>query len=263
MRFRIYLLFLLLSNAVLVHSQELFTPPLKATPAFIKDEKLIYQIKYGLVVGGITTLSLSDSVYDGKKVFHAMAVGQTTGLANTIYGVEDIYQSWFDKKSNLPLKSIRNIREGRYKHYNEVTYNRNNNTVNSFLSGIHQVPEKILDLASTFYYLRRVNFSKVNEGDTFLLNMYFSDAIFPFHFRYMGKEMIRTKFGKINCLKICPIVEVGRMFKSPNDLTIWFTDDDNCIPVLVKMDIRIVGAVYLKLIQYENTANPFIPLTKK
>ena len=53
------------------------------------------------------------------------------------------------------------------------------------------------------------------------------------------------------------------MFKAQNDLTIWFTDDENCIPVLVKMDIRIVGAVYLKLIQYENTANPFIFLTSK
>ena len=79
----------------------------------------------------------------------------------------------------------------------------------------------------------------------------------------MGKETIRTKFGKINCLKLRPIVEVGRMFKAQNDLTIWFTDDENCIPVLVKMDIRIVGAVYLKLIQYENTANPFMLLATK
>jgi hypothetical protein len=260
---RTILFFVLLLKALYVDAQELFTPPVKANRAFVQGEKLTYQIKYGFVVGGITTLTLTDSVYNGKKVFHALAVGQTTGLANTLYGVEDIYESWFDKKSNLPLKSVRNIKEGRYKHYNEVTYNRNNNTITSSLSGIHSVPEKILDLSSTLYYLRRVDFSKVNQGDTIFVNMYFSDEIFPFHLIFNGKETIRTKFGKINCFKLSPIVEVGRMFKSSNDLTIWLTDDENCIPVSVRMDIRIVGAVYLKLVNYENTVKPLIFMEPK
>ena len=258
MRIRICFLFMLFLQALYADSQEIFTPPVKANHAFIKDEKLTYQIKYGFVVGGITTLSLTETVFDGKKVFHALAIGQTTGLANTIYGVEDIYESWFDKKTNLPLKSVRDIKEGRYKHYNEVTYNRKNNTVISKLSGVHEVPEKLLDLSSTFYYLRRVDFSKVNEGEVVFLNMYFSDEIFPFRLVYKGKETIRTKFGKISCIKLKPIVEVGRMFKKPDDLTIWFTDDDNCIPVLVKMDIRVVGAVYLKLTKYANETNPVL-----
>jgi hypothetical protein len=256
MRFRLCFLLMLLLHALNVNSQKVFTPPVKDKQAFVGDEKLTYQIKYGFVMGGITTLSLTDAVFDGKKVFHARAVGETTGLANTIYGVEDIYESWFDKKTNLPLKSVRDIKEGRYKHYNEVTYNRKNNTVSSSISGVHNVPEKILDLSSTFYYLRRVDFSKINKGDTVFVNMYFSDEIFPFHLVYNGKESIRTKFGKISCFKLSPIVEVGRMFKSSNDLTIWFTEDENCIPVLVRMDIRVVGAVYLKLIKYENTVSP-------
>jgi hypothetical protein len=251
-----YFLFLFLLHALSVSAQEKINPPVKANHAFINGEKLTYQIKYGFVVGGIATLSLTDTVYDGKKAFHALAVGQTTGLANAIYGVKDTYESWFDKKNNLPFKSVRDINEGRYKHYNEVTYNRKNNTVNSKLSGIHEVPEKILDLSSTFYYLRRIDFSKIIEGEVIFLNMYFSDEVYPFRLVYKGKETIRTKFGKIGCIKLEPVVEVGRMFKSPRDLTIWFTDDDNCIPVLVRMDIRVVGAVYLKLIKYENIVSP-------
>lgn len=257
MKIRILLLFLLfLIKALNVDAQEIFTPPVKPNTAFGKGEKLTYQIKYGFIVGGITTLSLTEVVYNEKKVFHALAVGQTTGLANRIYGVNDTYESWFDKVTNLPVKSVRDINEGRYKHYNEVTFNRKNNTVTSKLTGIHKVPEKILDLSSTFYYLRRVDFTKVKAGEVVFVNMYFSDAIFPFHMKYLGKESIRTKFGKISCIKLSPLVEVGRMFKTPDDLTIWFTDDENCIPVLVRMDIRIVGAVYLKLISYENTLNP-------
>lgn len=251
----ISILFILLLEALYVDAQEIFTPPVKPNTAFTVGENLTYQIRYGFVVGGITTLSLSEALYKKKLVFHALAIGQTTGIANTIYGVKDTYESWFDKETNLPYKQVRNIKEGHYSLYNEVTYDRKNNTVQSKLSGEHKVPEKILDLCSTFYYLRRVDFSKVNEGDVIFVNLYFSDEIFPFRLRYLGKETIRTKFGKISCLKISPVVEVGRMFKTQDDMTIWFTDDDNCLPVLVRMDIRIVGAVFLKLIKYENTAN--------
>ena len=59
----------------------------------------------------------------------------------------------------------------------------------------------------------------------------------------------------MNCLKICPIVEVGRMFKNNDDVTIWFTGDKNCLPVEIKMDIRNVGTVHLKLIEFENISN--------
>ena len=258
MKIRIGLLIMFLLTAWVVGAQEILNPPIKPNTAFIAGETITYQIKYGFIVGGITTLSLSDTLYKNKSAFHAVAIGETTGMAEKLYGVKDIYESWFDKETNLPYKQIRNIKEGHYKNYNVVTYNRLNNTVNSNLSGVHEVPKKILDLSSTFYYIRRIDFSKVNEGDVISVNMYFADEIFPFRLRYMGKETVRTKFGKISCIKISPIVEVGRMFKSPDDLTIWFTDDENRLPVMVKMDIRIVGAVFLKLIKYENILNPLV-----
>lgn len=256
MKIRINISFLLLIMVLYVDAKDVYTPSLHANTTYKSGENLTYQIRYGFMVGGITTLSLNEGVYKDKSVFHALAIGQTTGMADNIYGVEDTYESWFDKETNLPYKQIRKIKEGSYKLYNEVTFNRENNTVNSKLSGLHSVPEKILDLSSTFYYIRRLDFAKVNEGDTFSVNMYFSDEIFPFKFTYKGKETIKTKFGKIRCIKISPVVEAGRMFKTKDDLTIWFTDDGNRLPVLVRMDIRIVGSVFLKLIKYENTLNP-------
>ena len=245
-------------KAANLDAQEIVTPPLKPITAFNVGEILTYQIRYGIVVGGTTTLSLTEEMYKRKMVFHALAVGQTTGLANAIYGVKDIYESWFDKKTNLPYKQVRSIKEGSYTQYDEVTYNRAKNTVVSNLTGEHKVPEKILDLASTLYYIRRVDLSKVKRGNVIVMNMYFSDAIFPFQLKYRGKETIKTEFGRIRCHKISPVVEPGRIFKSKDDLTIWFTDDESCLPVLVRMDIRVVGNVLLKLVKYENTLNPLV-----
>jgi uncharacterized protein with HEPN domain len=258
MKIRNCLLFILLLKALHLDAQEIFTPPIKSNTAFAAGEILTYQMRFGLVVGGTTILSLTDTVYKEKMVFHALAIGQSTGITNIIYEVKDIYESWFDKETNLPYKQVRNVREGHYERYNEVTYNRINNTVESKLSGVHIVPEKILDLTSTIYYVRRVDFSKMNKGNVIFVNMYFSDEIFPFRLIYMGTESISTKFGKISCHKICPVVEVGRIFKRHDDLTIWFTDDANCLPILVRMDIRGIGIVNLKLINYENIVAPLI-----
>ena len=263
MKVHISLIIILLISVLCTRGQEIFTPPLKPISAFNAGEILTYQIRYGFIVGGITTFTITDDVYDGKPVFHARAIGETTGMANTLYGVRDVYESWFDKERNLPYKQIRNIKEGHYTRYNEVTYDRDNNTVNSKLSGVHNVPEKILDLTSTFYYLRRIDFSKMKEEDVIFVNMYFADEIFPFRLRYKGKEIIKTKFGKIECLKICPVVAVGRMFKAQDDLTIWFSDDENHLPVLVKMDISVVGSVLLKLVKYENTVNQMVFLPEE
>jgi uncharacterized protein with HEPN domain len=251
-------LFLILLNARHIDAQEIFTPPVRPNTAFRVGENLTYNIHYGFLLAGTTTLSLTDTVYKRKEVFHASVTGETVGLANIIYRVKDIYESWFDKETNLPYKQVRNVREGHYERYNEVTYNRINNTVESKLSGVHSVPEKILDLTSTIYYVRRVDFSKMNKGNVIFVNMYFSDEIFPFRLIYMGTESISTKYGKISCYKICPIVEVGRIFKRQDDLTIWFTDDNNCLPVLARMDIRAIGIVHLQLINYENIVNPLI-----
>lgn len=253
-----YILFILLINTLSVNSQPFVNPSIKPNTAFKAGEKLTYQIRYGIIIGGITTLSLTNDKYENKEVFHAVATGETTGMAEVIYGVKDVYESWFDKETNLSYKQIRNIKEGSYTKYNEVTYNRRNNTVNSKLSGIHSVPEKILDLATSLYYIRRIDFSKVKENEVIFVNIYFSDEIFPFYLRYKGKESIRTKFGKISCLRISPVVEVGRMFKTPDDVSIWVTDDGNYLPVLIEMDIRIVGKIHLKLISYENIVNPMI-----
>ncbi len=252
------LLLIILLNILSVHAQEIVNPPVKFNNAFIAGENLTYQIKYGFITAGTTYLALKEVMYQNKLVFHSFTVAQTSGLADKIYGVKDIYESWFDKETNLPYKQARNISEGRYKKYNEVTYNRKDNTVHSKLSGIHPVPEKILDLSSSLYYIRRVDFSNIKEGEVIFVNMYFSDEVFPFRFVYKGKETVRTKFGKINCFKISPVVEVGRMFKRADDLTIWLSDDNNRIPVSIQMDIRIVGIVNLKLIKYENTANPLV-----
>jgi hypothetical protein len=220
---------------------------------FYKEgEKLEYVLRYGFITGGTATLELKDSVYDKVRLYHLKATAKTSGIADKIFKVKDIYESYFDKSTGLPLLAIQNIREGKtYKYYNEVRYYRKNNIVVSSKSGLHKVKDDMLDIVSAFYYIRRMDFSKSKNGDVYKFNTFFSDEDFPFEIRFRGREDVKTEWGKIKCLKFAPVVEPGRVFKSKDDMLIWYTDDANKIPVKITFEL-IVGHVTVELTNFSN-----------
>ena len=233
------------------------SPVLKDFKSFAPGEQLRFLIRYGFLHGGeaSTTLELMD--YNGKTLYHARVLAQSTGLADKIFGVTDIYESFFDQNSCLPQKAIRNIKEGNFRYYNEVYYKHEDNTLYSQRSdSVFQVPANILDMVSTLYYIRSVNLEILEKGDAIEVITFFGDEIFPFKIRYSGKETIKTKFGKITCFRFDPVVEAGRIFKSEDDMTIWISDDQNLLPVLVKFDM-LVGSIKCELDGFANLKYDF------
>jgi hypothetical protein len=91
------------------------------------------------------------------------------------------------------------------------------------------------------------------------LVIYFGNNISWFPIRFVGREPINTHFGKISCLRFDPVVEPGRVFKSEDDLRIWFTDDQNHLPVLAEMGL-VVGSIKIELTEYANLYKPIIPI---
>ena len=97
---------------------------------------------------------------------------------------------------------------------------------------------------------------------TLTVDTYFTDEKYPLTVRFIGYETIKTKFGMVKCMKFMPVVLTGRVFKTKDDMTIWFTSDSNFIPIRIKFDI-FVGSVYCDLIEYKGLANEFAALEKK
>ena len=225
--------------------------------AFSIGEKLDYEVKYGLIKGGEARMSI-DLFPDGDSyVYHVKAMAITTGLAGKFARIYDIYESYIDMTTGYPKKASRNIRENNHTLYNEILFFREHNYVMSLNSGKHNVPYNTLDILSAFYYARRYLFeTKLQKNETITLITFFEEKIFPIKIRYKETEKIRTKFGKIRCLKFVPALEQNSPFKKEKDLQVWFSDDGNYIPVKIKMNLP-VGSVYAKLINYQNLKNDF------
>lgn len=213
-------------------------------------EYLKYLLYYGPINGGIATADLSKTSFEGREVYHAKIVAQTIGLAETLYKIKDIYESYFDVASGLPYKAIRNVQEGRYRNYDEILFNHEENTLHSQRKGSLNVPEYIHDIVSVLYYFRRSDLSNMKEGDVIKIQTFFGGDLFPVILRYQGKETIKIGMGKYRCMKFAPVTEVGRMFKTQDDMTIWFSDDVLRLPIRVRMEL-IVGSVKCDLIDYK------------
>ncbi len=248
-------LFIFLFVSSSFQTEEASLPPINKTPVFINGEELKYDLHYGFITAGEALITLKAETLERNEVFHATAKAKTTGVVNKIFKVVDIYESYFDSGTNLPVKSIRNIREGSYKKYTEVVFNHSNKTVMSSLTGEHKVPAKILDMVAALFYIRRIDFSDFKENDIVKINTYFDDDLFPFYIVFKGRETIKTELGKFSCLKFIPVVEPGRIFKKKDDMTFWLSDDDNKIPICIKFDI-IVGSFKCDIVSFKNNKYP-------
>ena len=56
------------------------------------------------------------------------------------------------------------------------------------------------------YYARNIDFSKYKPTIKFPFDVFLDDEVFHLYIRYMGKEKIKTRFGKFNAIKIKPLL---------------------------------------------------------
>ncbi|MCX6325752.1 MAG: DUF3108 domain-containing protein [Bacteroidia bacterium] len=225
-------------------------------------EKVIYTVHYGIITGGTASLELNSEMLNGKEVWHSTMLAKTTGMADAIFKVLDIYESFIDPATELPVKSIRNIREGRYKKFNEVLFDHKTRVdsaiLTSDLTGIHITPPRIHDILSCFYFLRNHILpveSNLKIGELNTIITWFTDELYPIRLRYIGTDEIRTKVGKIKCYKFNPVTETGRLFKTEEDVSFWFSADKNFLPVKIRFDI-FVGAFTCEILSYEGLVYP-------
>jgi hypothetical protein len=226
-------------------------------------ESIRYTINYGIISAGEATMELTEKEYNGKTVWHSKLTGRTTGMADALFKVIDIYESYMEPETGLPVFTIRNISEGRYKKYNEVIfdhYTRSDSTIlTSDLTGVHIAQKGILDILSCFYHFRNnimpVRESTIKRGDVITIMTWFADELYPIKLKYVTTEEIKTKAGRIKCHKFNPVTEKGRLFKSEEAVSFWFSADKNFLPVKIRFDI-FVGAFTVEMVSYQGTVFP-------
>jgi hypothetical protein len=60
----------------------------------------------------------------------------------------------------------------------------------------------------------------------------------------------------VECLKLRPYVQSGRVFKEQESVTLWVSNDDNKLPIRLQADI-LVGSIKADLENFKNLKYPF------
>lgn len=231
--------------------------------AYGVGEWLKFRIHYGMVNAGYATLELKEATRNNRKCFYAVGHGYTSGMSRFFFKVEDHYQSVFDQETTKPFQYLRKIDEGGYTKNQEGFFNQDKNIVlvkdykNKTEKNI-SVTENVQDIVSSFYYLRNhPNIDKLKTGESIMIDMFFDDEIYKFKLKFVGRETIRTKFGKVKAMIFRPLVQSGRVFKEEESLTVWVSDDENKVPLRIKAELA-VGSLKADLDAFKGLKNPFM-----
>jgi hypothetical protein len=230
--------------------------------AYDDGEWFKFRVHYGFVTAGYATLEVNETTLNNMDVYHIKGYGKTTGMSRLFFKVEDNYQSYVGVNNDLPYRFIRKIDEGGYTKDIQIDFNHStqvakvNNKKNKEVDYV-TFPKEAQDMVSAFYYLRNnLDINTIKPGETLDMDMFFDKENFKFRLKFLGEEIIRTKFGKINCLKFRPYVSAGRVFKEKESLTVWVTNDNNKMPILIKADLA-VGSLKASLSEFKGLKHSF------
>ena len=230
--------------------------------AFKAGEMLTYNVFYAVagiyVNAGTATFSLTQEKVNNVPCYHVVGEGKTNPGYDWIFKVRDRYESYFDTNNLQPLKFIRNVDEGGYKKVENVTFNQQTNTAVTN-EGVFKLPGCVQDVLSSIYYARNIDFNKYKPGDRIPFSMFLDNEVYNLYIRYMGKETIKTKYGKFKAIKFKPLLVKGTIFEGGEKMTVWVTDDPNHFPVRIESPIA-VGSVKVDMMGYRNNRYPVTSL---
>jgi hypothetical protein len=227
---------------------------------FGKQENLKYKVSYNLgfiwIDAGFVEFNVVKTTYHDKKVFHFLSTGISEKKWEWIYKVRDTFEVYAETENLKPIYFNRNTQEGGVFKHDNYRFDYNNNTIYTERMdknyGIQY--DTILfknftyDLLSATYFARAMDFSKNLVGDTIPINIIYDGGLVILPIVYHGKATIYNQNNtSIPCIKFSAIMNKSTMFQSNEKITVWVTDDEYKIPVLIEAKI-IVGSIQVQLI---------------
>jgi hypothetical protein len=256
-------IFLLLTGFI---SENKEAYPSVKNDSFSRGEVLNYKMNYGFFTIGKGKALIHPEYYklNNRDCFRVEIIGKTVGMVDWVADIDDQFNSYVDTASLIPLQFYRRIREGKYKKDEWTNFDQVKNKIEVKVIDrkgrvkepkYYEAPPQVRDMLSGYLLLRTLDFSKKKIGDTINVKGFFEDAFYHMKIIYKGKEIIRSKIGKVRTIVLVPVMPNNKMFDGENSITAWFSDDKNRIPIRINAEM-FVGSAGVELTSYSGLKNP-------
>ncbi|MCX5800438.1 MAG: DUF3108 domain-containing protein [Candidatus Eisenbacteria bacterium] len=208
-----------------------------ARTPFDAGEWFQFSIQYGVIKAGDALMQVeSVEEIEGRRCYHLVSKAESSGLFSMFYRVRDRIDSYLDKESFVTRRFSKNISEGNYRTAFTVNFDHarriatySDGTEMEFLACAQ-------DILSAFFYVRTLN---LGVGDSVQVPCHSDKKNYPLEVMVYRKETVDTPIGKFDCVVVEPILKSSGLFRQKGRLTIWLTDDEYKIPVLMKSKVAV------------------------
>ena len=185
---------------------------------------------------------VNDTLVNNYHQLHIRFNAKTTYPFSLIYTIDDQVDTWLDSRSLYTRKMTKKIRERNYKKNSHtiIDYDKSIAITNGDTVIIDQF---LRDSYSLFYFLRTI---PLIIGETIDFTAFDGKKITPFQVITKTKETVTTMAGTFPSLVVKPFREGTTLLKNKGDMTIWFSDDKNRLPVQIRIKLTY-GSMLLKL----------------
>jgi hypothetical protein len=244
---------------ILESSESTIDYPVVPNYAFGFGEVLKFKIRYGFIKAGTAEMKVMAKIDSTQRpMYHIQSTARSISSFDWIYKVDDEVNSFVDFKGFYPLRFEKKLREGSYHADLFVDYFHKDSLAKVLFirhkkgkepkSFKVKIPPFAKDILSSFYYIRTQD---LKVGESIYLTNHEKDKVFDLEVKVHKKETVKVDAGKFRCLVVEPMLKDSEaIFKQKGRLTIWLTDDNRKIPVLMKSKI-IVGSITTELVEID------------
>ncbi|MBD3163498.1 MAG: DUF3108 domain-containing protein [Candidatus Eisenbacteria bacterium] len=207
-------------------------------------EKLIFSVRYGFIRAGEASLEITGiEEVGGHPCYHVVSLAKSNSFFDRIFKVRDRVESWMDVDFLFSRRFHKRLREGGYRKDQRIEMDHRNLLATYQNGRVFEISPGAHDVLSAFYYVRTLD---LEPGQQFDLDAHADRKNYPLRVIVHRRESVDTPAGEFDCLVVEPVLRTPGLFKHQGDLTIWLTDDERRMPVLMKSKIA-VGSISVTL----------------
>ena len=218
-------------------------------------EYAAYTLHFGVINVGFADLEITESVQlNNRPTFHIVGKARTAPFFDWFFKVRDVYETFIDTNTLLPLMFKRAVNEGGYLINQRYQFNHNDSRVITQDSSFF-IPINTQDMLSAFFLARTFKKENIINGKSFYIPLFMDDENYNLEIKYLANEIIDTKWGKIDCMVFQPKMQEGRVFEDGEKMKIWITDDINHLLLRVETEVW-AGTIKAVLDDYKELKHP-------
>jgi hypothetical protein len=219
-------------------------------------EKLTYEIRWMGIPVGIASFAVKEtSQINARDCYHIVVRVNSNSFLSKIYKVDDEFHTYMDKEKLYTLRFMKKQSEGRYRSQEVVDYDQQAHTgiYRSLLNNTSKnlvITENAQDDLSAIYYFRMQD---IVPDKPVAMNVNADEKNWILEITVLqAGSMSLYRIGKLNAIEVEPKARTtdGKPLKKGR-VWIWFSADENRIPIAAKAKAAIVGTVTAVLTDIE------------